>query len=224
MTSATSSFRIRPPSRRSPTQFLQPDGSIARTDCHGFSPAALAARNQQASASVARMNRSPGSHSPRCWRTPSHKPSALDGLLQTSAGRLSNWAASSRGNDSNRRSSRTTNRQLSPMATACHESCPGSFGATPIVSPSRVAKAPARAFASPCQGILSQGTPARHSSYGFASQCCRESSVRLQRSGGLATNESVSILAHSLAKADSLAPSETANRADLRPDAPIGAE
>ena len=79
-------------------------------------------------------------------------------------------------------------------------------GALPMVSPNRVANAPALAFASPCHGMRSHGTQARHSSCADASQSKRESSVRLRRSGGRATKAPVRIFAHSLAKADSLAP------------------
>ncbi len=222
MTKVVSSFRIRPPRRFSPTQRLQQDGSNARSVRQGFSPAALLARNQQASASVARMNKSPGRHSPRRRRTISHDTPVLAGLLQINAGRLSNWAASSRGKDSHKRSSRTTKRQLSPTAVACHHRRRESSATVPIVSPNMVAKAPALAFASPCQGMRSQGTPVCHSSCAGISQFCRESSVRPQRSGGSATNASVKILAQSLAKADSLAPSAMAMLAGLERDGPAG--
>ena len=154
------------------------------------------------------MKRSPGAHSPLCRRTSSHNSPALAGLLHTRAGLLSNWAGSSRGKDSHSRSSRTTKRQLSPTATACQESRRELSGAAPMVSPNRVANAPALAFASPCHGMRSHGTQARHSSCADASQSRRESSVRPQRSGGRATKAPVRIFAHSLAKADSLAPSE----------------
>ena len=221
MTTVVSSFRIKPPRRCSPTQASHLDESNARRIFQGFSPAALLARNQQARASDARMKRSPGAHSPLCRRTSSHNSPALAGLLHTRAGLLSNWAGSSRGKDSHSRSSRTTKRQLSPTATACQESRRELSGAAPMVSPNRVANAPALAFASPCHGMRSHGTQARHSSCADASQSRRESSVRPQRSGGRATKAPVRIFAHSLAKADSLAPSEMATRTRPRPDTPI---
>ncbi len=159
------------------------------------------------------MKRSPAAHSPPLRRTFSHSPPALAGLLHTRAGMLSNSSASSMGKDNHNQSSWTTKRQLSPTATACQESCRELSIEVPMVNPSRVANAPARAFASPCQGIRSQGTSSRHLTRAGSSHEFRESSVRPHKLGGRAAKTSVRAFAHSRANADSVAPSDTATRA-----------
>ena len=125
MTSVVSSLCMDPDRRCSSTQVSQVCVSRARSVFQGSSEAAWLARNQQARASVARISRSPGAHSPLLRQTLSHNPPALAGLLHTRAGLLSNSAASSSGKEVCSRSSRTTKKQLSPTASTCQEKAVG---------------------------------------------------------------------------------------------------